>query len=358
MQRKYLEHAENILVIILNHILLVAVTVTLMDLFRAKSSYLWLLLATVLIPCALYFAKMMKKPRAIPAPLTVVLLGICSMAEKIQDKHHWEGYYLFFICSYLIGYYFLYFIRQFLETMRLNEKSAANVPEEIIFKSGLKQMFVYCTGSMLVFLFAANLDWFGKFMQSIGNIGLMLLRWIFSKIDFVTEEEIPNQVEEEVTPRPDGSTGEAVSPEFDPENMRRALILFFVVTAIIAFIVIVYLIYKYGRLYWERRNDTETEGVLRTNGDIREKCEFVKNKKKREKWFVFFDNREKIRKRYRKRVLAGKRELIGEAETAQLAYLTAKECCERLSEEKLRAVYEKARYSEAEIIAEDVKGVL
>ena len=39
----------------------------------------------------------------------------------------------------------------------------------------------------------------------------------------------------------------------------------------------------------------------------------------------------------------------------QLKYLTAKECCDKLSEQKLKLVYEKARYSEQTISAEDVR---
>ena len=67
------------------------------------------------------------------------------------------------------------------------------------------------------------------------------------------------------------------------------------------------------------------------------------------------NNRQKVRKIFRKRVLKNKKFLVGDRTEKQLEYLTAKECCERLSEQKLKIAYEKARYSNEEITAEDIR---
>ena len=98
----------------------------------------------------------------------------------------------------------------------------------------------------------------------------------------------------------------------------------------------------------------KNSNVLKENEDIREYCGFEKNSAKKEKGFLFLNHREKVRRIYLKKILKRKKELIGERAQKQLKYMTAKECCDRLSEQNLKHIYEKARYSEVDISAEDI----
>ena len=104
-----------------------------------------------------------------------------------------------------------------------------------------------------------------------------------------------------------------------------------------------------------KKNDENEE--LQTGIDIRETCVIEKNKKEAADWFAFLKPREKVRKIYRKQVLKHKKDIIGENSSENLAYMTAEECCDKLSLEDLKLIYEKARYSAEEISAEDVKRI-
>ena len=60
---------------------------------------------------------------------------------------------------------------------------------------------------------------------------------------------------------------------------------------------------------------------------------------------------------YRKRVLKSKALIVGTSGNKELEYLTAKECCDKISADSLKEIYEKARYSNASITADDVRTV-
>ena len=99
----------------------------------------------------------------------------------------------------------------------------------------------------------------------------------------------------------------------------------------------------------------EDKKTLQSNQDIRENCSIEKNEKNGKGWFGFLDNRERVRKLYRKKILKSSTKIIGNADQHHLEYLTAKECCDRISEDALKNIYEKARYSSEDITAEDIR---
>ena len=107
----------------------------------------------------------------------------------------------------------------------------------------------------------------------------------------------------------------------------------------------------------------EKEGSELYNGqDIRESCAIEKRGKESPGWFAFLNNRERIRKIYRKQVLKHKDSIVGDRSVGALEYMTAQECCRKLPEEKdsagaLKDIYEKARYSEQDITSDDVRRI-
>lgn len=357
MKKERLEKIQDILVILLNHLLFVAGVVTILDLFQLQSSQIFLWIGMIIIPFFLYTIRIIGKPKLLPAPCMIVGLGILSMLEKIQSTNDLEIYYLIFTGVYLIGYFIFFFIKRYMEFIVLNEKSAGNKAEQEIFQNGLKQTFLYCVGSLFVFMFAANLDWMTKIANHIGDWLVAILRQIFAGLDITVQEEVPQNVMQDMTSQSNGTDGQAMHLELS-DTFLKTIIFIFIVVAIIAFIILMYLIYKYYRVHLQLHKKAKNENELQATGDIREKCEVVQKKKeKRENWFAFLNNREKVRKLYRKKILGAKKQLIGERQNKELEYLTAKECCAQLVEEKLQIVYEKARYSEKEIYADDVRQI-
>ena len=133
------------------------------------------------------------------------------------------------------------------------------------------------------------------------------------------------------------------------------MIVLLCIAIVIGFILFLYYVYYVikgleGSNFRKKKNEKLAE-----NEDVREYCGFEKKSDKQAGNFIFRSNREKIRRLYRKKVAKHKQEIIGEKEPQHLNYLTAKECCDKLSEQKLKLAYEKARYSEETITTEDVK---
>ena len=88
--------------------------------------------------------------------------------------------------------------------------------------------------------------------------------------------------------------------------------------------------------------------------DVREKCGIVKKDtaKRGTGFFRQFTPVERIRRMYKKQVLSGSPE---GAKKEKIPFMTARECVEKLSLPDMAGIYEKARYSDSEVTAEDVK---
>ena len=356
MKRDWVEKAQDWLAMGLNHLLFIAGAITVMDLFQADNSMLWLWIALFLIPASYYL--FIKRPqKALLPPLFVVLLGIFSLTETIMDKHDWSMYYVVFLFLYLIGYFLYYFLNQYTKFLILNKTSAANISEEDMVEKGMMQTILFSIGCSLILLMSVNVEWFAKVADIIWNWILSVLRGIFSRIHTeppVQQEQTVEEIQQNLA-----EAGTAIEHPFFPEflqNLAQNIARIFVVFALIGgCIVCLLLIYELIKRYFVPQERNADNRELQTSKDIREYCGVEKKKSQKKSRFVFGDNRKKIRKIYQKRVLQHKVELIGEQEEKQLRYLTAKECCERISEEHLKRLYEKARYSEENISEEDRK---
>ena len=168
-------------------------------------------------------------------------------------------------------------------------------------------------------------------------------------------EEAPAEQVQEMA----SGMGDAVPGLFFPEFVRDAVITVVSGIVFISFIlgclVMLVLIYQFIKEYFMPYDRKKQTKQLQSNEDIREYCGVEKTSQTKKFVFPFWNHREKIRRLYRKKVLQRKQELIGDEDAQQLEYLTAKECCDRLSEQNLKCMYEKARYSAEDISAEDVK---
>ncbi len=356
MKRDWVEKAQDWFAMGLNHLLFIAGAVTVLDLFQADSSMLWLWIVLFAVPASYYL--LIKRPqKVLLPPFFVILLGIFSMIETIKDKHDWSMYYVVILFLYFAGYFLYYFLKQYECFYVLNKSSAANIPEEDMVQNGFKQTIIFSLGSTFVLLMSANIDWFTKIADYIWNWILGILRAIFSRIH--TEPPVEQEQTVEEMQQNLAEAGNAIEGTFFPEivqnlaqNVTRLIVFLAFVGGCLLFVVLIYELIKQYFIPQERKND---KSELQTSKDIREYCGVEKKTPQKKSKFVFGDNRKKIRKLYHKKVLQHKAELIGEREEKQLRYLTAKECCERIAEDNLKLLYEKARYSEENISEEDRK---
>ena len=90
--------------------------------------------------------------------------------------------------------------------------------------------------------------------------------------------------------------------------------------------------------------------------DVREKCEIERKGRSLRELLNSFSEEEKIRRLYKKTVIANRKKINGITETTkELGFYTAHECAEKLNRERMGEIYDKARYSQETCSAEDVR---
>ena len=404
MKREWIERIQDLLKIVLNHLMIIAAAITVLGLFQKESAkiLLWSLMLivpflfymirkkiqnfflfyashlimaivcfllpaeqvtkTVLVTINLFYCiwsiktKMTSdsgKQGLLPVPFFIVLTGMMALFEEAQGRKGWEIYYLVLVMIYVVGYFAYLYLQRCMHFIATNGKSASNIPEKELYCNGLKQIGAFSVGSIVVLVVTANLDWFSKIMSRIGDWILDLLRKIFSGMHFQGEEEAIKELPEEITDNVGGYHGHVI-PEFVLEILEKIITVIAAVVVIVVVIGIIYLICKFVKEHFLPVKE-EDKKTLQSNQDIRENCSIEKKEKNGKGWFGFLDNRERVRKLYRKKILKSSTKIIGNADQHHLEYLTAKECCDRISEDALKNIYEKARYSSEDITAEDIR---
>lgn len=299
------------------------------------------------------FSKTGKNMLIHPAFFFVIAAILCIWETFVRDNK-WESMYIKLTFVYLVFYTVYFFIQRYLQFVCANEKSASNIPEQEMFISGIKQTGVFTVGGIFVLWLSLNLDWFSKVMQKIGQWIIQVLRVLISGSE-IPESAEPDKVLPDKMQIHTNAMGEALIPEFVLEIIAKvvSIIAFIGVITFVVFVLIA--IYKFLRGHFQQVAKEKTS-VLQSTGDIREQCFPLERKKERKVFGGFLNNRDKVRKLFRKAVVKQKSKIIGTAsDEGQLKFITAKECCDVIKAEQLKMVYEKARYSAEEITAEDVR---
>lgn len=284
--------------------------------------------------------------------VSVCIIGGTYIVEDFFLAKGWGKHYLFLAFLYLIIYFFYYFLSRYLSFVLVNKNSASNIPELEILVSGMKQTGVYVTCGITIMLLSVNIEWLSYIIGVLGRGILAVIRFFVSFLVLDTTEP-------EKTPQAQGNSGgmegflekgEAHPFWIFLEKVVMAAVLIGMVVLVIVGIIKGYQFLRKNFRKIEKKHQEMQDGI-----DIRESCEIESAGGERLRWFSFLNNTEKIRKIYRKRVLKNKSLIVGEAGSKELEYLTAKECCDKISADSLKAIYEKARYSNESITAEDVR---
>jgi len=405
MKRKWIETGQELLIILLNHLVMISFGITAMGLLNQDDHEVWLWSLLLMIPLLynwvkkrihnfyLFFALHLAVPvgclfvpvqivpkflmilisivyfvwsikigitgwghgEAVLGPvLMTVILGVMLLIDTFCNQKGWESIYITIAIIYVAGYFMYAFTSRYLKFLVVNESSAANIPEAEILNNGFGQSFLYMAGVITLLVLTANVRWLSYIdfwiVSRITNIRSKLLGSFVSKIMEI-EEGTPITLSTEQVPPDMIEVGEEALSGMSLEKTAIICLALFVVG------LTVFGIGKGFRYLWkEFHRDTLKDAKKDNNGiDIREDCTIEKTKKEGNNWFSFLNNREKIRKIYRKQVLNNKTAIIGDLEAEDLEYMTAKECCDKIAAEQLKKRYEKARYSVEEITSDDVK---
>lgn len=286
--------------------------------------------------------------------VAVLVFGGGYFLDSIYLKVGWGNYYFTLIFVYLICYFLCYFVTRYLNFITVNRNTASNIPEREIFISGMKQTVVCIAGGVLFMLLSTNVEWMAYIMNLIKQGLRVILK--FMVYLFNLEKSDPEVVASEQSSG--GGMGGGLFEITDPHPFWIFLEKVAMVAVLVGSVFMLILAIKKGYLFlrnnFRERNHAKMKEIT-GNQDIRESCEIENGTGEQRRWFSFLNNTEKVRKMYRKRIAKNKEYIIGDRNEEELAYLTAKECCDKIHAERLKDIYEKARYSNEVITADDVK---
>lgn len=286
----------------------------------------------------------------------VVAFGVSGgllLIMKGQIDEGWDKYFIlcalvYFAC-FLVNYYFT----QYLRFLKVNDSSAANIPERAMFETGLKQTLLF-TGAVTAFLaIVANVEWLATLLAALKKA---IVAFISKYLQF-TPEQGPDL--EYMGSRIENGAGDFFETTGEPALIWVILQYVAMVLVLVGLLFgICYGIYKGYKALASgfKRERKVKEQELSENDDVHEQVEIVRKERGKVKnVFEAFSVTERIRKTYRKRVEKECYTLVKDGELKVLNFFTAKECCDRMDAPGLKMAYEKARYSNANCTNEDLK---
>ena len=404
MSRKRIAIARIILNIQLNHLIFVAAVVAAMGLLGMPTHHLLLWLASGIVPLLMYYLRI--KTKAIWAffvgliaifamslllPLSILpklfmsamvfVYAMFAIRKKMTEKpeivelvspavfivligamtiksHSYMSLCYGIAWAYLIGYFIYHFMTEHLKFVDINENSASNMPEKELFFHGIGQVGIFTGIVILLSSLTSSTNWLAKLLSKIGDWVMDFLRYILAGVSgAIVEESAPS------APAVDtGTETDMFGPVEYSDLWLKIQELLEWLYRILIFVIIVAILYYGSRaiIRFVKENFTkvgkkkEAKTIL-SNQDIRESCSGSDLKKEKKSFLSFLSNEQRIRTLYKKRMLQEKARIVGEAGAEGLAYLTAKECCEKIEAAELKQVYEKVRYSGEKVTGEDVR---
>ena len=288
-----------------------------------------------------------------PPAVAVGIAGIGLLLQHYQGIAEWESYYVPPIIIFLGVYFVELYLEQYIHFMIVNESSKGRMPEKQMFRSGISMVIVFAVVVMIILLLTSDLGWAGDIASALK----MLLIWLLKLLPKGEKETAQVEVvEQEMAAK--GDMGLIQAEDTEPSVIWLVLEKVVIVLACVLLIAIcLAAIYALVRFLYDRFKQTldkEAEELDEVN-DVREKCEVEHFRKERKPIFEFLSTRERIRRMYKKEVWAARMQLVKDGSPAFLKRLTPKECGESMQREELARVYEKARYSQEECTAGDIK---
>lgn len=409
MKYKHLEIAEELLAILANHWVLVAAFVSLMGSFGETEAFVGMWVVMVIVP--LYYFLLRKTIGSFPVFLVlhfagpaaayfvskghytfcvmyVVLAGayaVASIKNKVTNKDKkteaftsgWAivGFTAGMICvnvfgtkemadsflplilAYFACYYIYLFLNQYMKFISFNKNSTSNIPEKEIFSSGFLQTVIYTVAGVGVLFLSSCGGWFTNITGYIGKAIVVVLRYLIEKFPMSMEDNHGELPPDDMYQGGEAMEPVAPSPVAEWMDVLLGIIINVGITIVIG-VVLFLLLRAFARMWKDYSMNKFSEEMMTAQNEVRENLIVEKREKgddKNHSLFAFLDNKDKVRKIYKKRVTKEKMAIVGTLDTENLKYYTAKECCDKLNAQKLQNAYDKVRYSEEEITAEDVK---
>lgn len=299
---------------------------------------------------------------AIAPAVAVGIIALSLFFLHYGEHSEVDFYYIIITAFYFIYYYIRCYFNNYRYFMTVNTGSTGYIPRQEIFSTGTRLSLLFILSGMAAILLLSNLDWLAWFFRTLKQ-GIIWLRehgvFAFLASLFYREPEQPPEQMPDVGPaNPSGMALEMGEPGLFWQILERIME---ILVPLALFLLLLFFLLRFFRMVRERFRQKKIfakEVSFDGSRDIREKYE-IKKKKKTQKYFlVFLNPTEKIRRIYKQRIGAKRKDIIKDMPDQPFESYTARECGNLLQEKMLSLLYEKARYSNMECNREDVKRAL
>ncbi len=279
-------------------------------------------------------------------------VGISAAAVLIQRWDQWLSYYCFALIAAASLFLVLYYMDHYLEFLSVNKSSTGYIPASEMLHSGLGLVIGYSLLGAALMLISTHFSWTLGFLGSLKNMLIRFLRGIFSNL---FREEDVEKLHPSIGAGPNIPSEQI--PVSNPFWLLEVLwqVVEFVFAALLLFTAVKLLI-KLIRWLGGFMNRAHSEDIQGEEAfDVREKCDLERGGGKKPKDLSdVFSHRERIRRLYKKKILAFTARTSERAQ-GRLDYYTAREWEQKIESDGMADIYERARYSQLEMTAEDVK---
>lgn len=282
-------------------------------------------------------------------------VGIAALAlllQHYQGHRDWDLYYVIPLICFFGLYYIQLYLEEYRVFMVVNDSSTGRIPQREMFISGVTLAALFSGGAMLLLLLTSNVGW----VAGIASVLKTVLSWILRLFASEGGEEEAVVIEESMGEEPMENLFpmEEAEPFFLWQLLEKLVIVLMYCAVIALAIFCIYKLITFLHEHFQRRM-IPLDASLEAGADVREKCQVERRRKERRSLFEGLGAAERIRRIYKKEIWSERKRLVPEDQPGLLRTLTPGECGKRLDRRQLTQIYEKARYSDRECTAEDVK---
>lgn len=297
------------------------------------------------------YSKGEKEEKTIPL---LVPFGINFVVMLLLQYLRLYEYQRVFV-NLLILQIFLYCVAAYVENyakfLSLNKHSIGYMPVKSIFFTGAGTITALTGTLCVILLVVANRGSMNDIVRPLlDKIAKMIRRLHFTirnkkGTDVTIEEYMNSEGIVQGMPVLDGETSAIVEV--------LGLVVFCIIAVYVVSRIIKFLPYLFRLFRMPAKMQTEETEIE----DIREKVEVLEktNGRRLKAIFEILTPAQKIRRRYRKKILVSREIILSKGKKDIMEWYTARECSEFLENPDMGTIYEKARYSPYECTPEDVK---
>lgn len=290
-------------------------------------------------------------------PSVAVGLGIGGILfQHYQGLSGWDTYFVLTLAGVCALYLVISYLNNYMEFLSLNESSTGYLPAAEMLHSGLGLVLLYAGGMFVVLLLGSNLRFLAQAWRLIRSMLVAFFRRLFALLYREPEAAA-------LEPEPTQSEAGTLMPEEtgEPWLIWEILEVIFVAFLLCALIYGLYrglvALVRFVRARFAQGFGGRMVLDQEVQIDYREKCDLEKRTGSlsgRRSLLAVLSPAERIRKMYKKKILASAAELT-DNNTERLRTLTAGECGYKLNARDMAGIYDSVRYSDQVATSETLR---